>query len=234
MGIFGFYLDPLYVVIFFLTLIISLAAQLFISTQYKKWSKVPNGAHLTGREVGYAIVNRTSLGGGHEVSGGSSREQDRLGDLLRRGIITEEEYRAKSRTLSFESAADTRTNTSNIGFERVGGNLTDHYDPRSHTVRMSEGTADVQSVAAMAIVAHELGHAQQHENGSFLITMRNVLLPAVRISPRIAYVLIFLGLIFNLTGAFWLGIIFYAIMVLFAILMIFTPIQLRTFRAESW
>jgi hypothetical protein len=72
-------------------------------------------------------------------------------------------------------------------------------------------------VAAMAIVAHELGHAQQHENNSFLITMRNFLVPAVSLSPRIAYFLIIIGLIFNLAGAFWLGVIFYGLMVLFSI-----------------
>ena len=96
--------------------------------------------------------------------------------------------------------------------------MTDHYDPRSHTVRTSEGVAGKHSVAAMAIVAHELGHAQQHENGSLLIKMRNVLVPAVRVSPQIAYLLIIIGLIFNLTGAFTLGIVFYGLVVLFSVL----------------
>ena len=57
----------------------------------------------------------------------------------------------------------------------------------------------------MAILAHELGYAQQHENGWLLISMHNVLVPAVRFSPQIAYVLILVGLICNLTGAFILG-----------------------------
>lgn len=49
----------------------------------------------------------------------------------------------------------------------------------------------------MAILAHELGYAQQHENGWLLISMHNVLVPAVRFSPQIAYVLILVGLICN-------------------------------------
>lgn len=218
MFFFGLYIDPLYLVVFFLTLIISLAAQIFMSSQYKKWGNVPNGSQMTGREVGYTIVNRTSLGGGHPVSASDSRELQRLDELRQKGIITEEEFQAKKRQIKITRTDNAAVNTSNIGFERVGGQLTDYYDPRSNTVRMSDATADKKSVAAMAVVAHELGHAQQHENRSILISVRNVLVPAVRFSPTIAYMLIFIGLIFNATGLFWLGIIFYALVVLFAIL----------------
>ncbi len=68
MGFWGFYIDPLYLIVFFLTLFISMAAQVFISSQYRKWGSVRNGPNLTGREVGYAIVNRTSLGGGYPMA----------------------------------------------------------------------------------------------------------------------------------------------------------------------
>jgi Zn-dependent membrane protease YugP len=105
-----------------------------------------------------------------------------------------------------------------IRLERTTGAFTDHYDPRSHTVRMSESTAEVPSVAAMAVVAHELGHAQQHEENSLLIQMRNFLVPAVAISPQIAFGLIFIGLIFNMTGMLWLGILFFGLVVLFTVL----------------
>lgn len=215
---FGLYIDPLYLIIFFASLIISTGAQLYIRSQYGKWGNVENGSHLTGREVGYALVNRTSLGDGQASTSADTPEVQRLADLRRRGIITDEEFVAKKRQLSFSTTDDTRVNNSTITFEMVRGELTDHYDPRSHTVRMSQATAERSTVAAMAIVAHELGHAQQHENKSFLISLRNILLPAVSLSPRIAYLLIFIGLIFNLTGLFQLGIIFYALMVLFAIL----------------
>lgn len=105
-----------------------------------------------------------------------------------------------------------------IGLEMVGGQLTDHYDPTSHTVRMSEFVATQPSVASMAIVAHELGHAQQHEEKSILIQMRNVLIPAVRFSPQISYILIFAGLFLNFLGLFWLGIAFFGLTVLFSVL----------------
>ena len=219
MGFFGFYIDPTYLLIFFITLVISIAAQVFMSSTYKKWNQVRNGPDLSGTEAGYAIVNRTGLGGGRPVAVQpmETPELRKLAELRDQGLVTEEEFQAKKSSLNLPKASDTRINTSQIEFQRVGGNLTDHYDPRSHTVRLSDGVASRHSVAAMAIVAHELGHAQQHEHNSFLITMRNFLVPAVSLSPQIAYFLIIIGLIFNLAGAFWLGVIFYGLMVLFSI-----------------
>ena len=105
-----------------------------------------------------------------------------------------------------------------ISLERTAGAFTDHYDPRTHTVRLSDETSNTPSVAAMAVVAHELGHAQQHEENSVLIQMRNFLVPAVAISPQIAFGLIFLGFLLRATGLLWLGIIFFGLVVLFSIL----------------
>ena len=59
----GFYLDPTYLLILVITLVISGAAQLYVRSAYRKWGKVANGSGLSGVEVGYAIVNRTDLGG---------------------------------------------------------------------------------------------------------------------------------------------------------------------------
>ena len=202
MGFFGLYIDPTYLLIFFLTLAISIAAQVFMSSTYKKWNQVRNGPDLSGTEAGYAIVNRTGLGGGRPVAVQpmETPELRKLADLRDQGLVTEGEFQAKKATLKLPQASDTGINTSQIEFQHAAGNLTDHYDPRTNTVRLSDDVANRHSVAAMAIVAHELGHAQQHEHNSFLITMRNFLVPAVSLSPRIAYFLIIIGLIFNLAG----------------------------------
>ena len=220
MGFFGLYIDPTYLIIFFITLAISIAAQVFMSSTYKKWNQVRNGSDLSGTEAGYAIVNRTGLGGGRTVSVTTIETADlkKLGQLRDQGLVTEQEYQATRAQLDLPKVGDTGVNTSEIEFQHVSGNLTDHYDPRSNTVRLSDNVANRNSVAALAIVAHELGHAQQHEHNSFLITMRNFLVPAVSLSPRIAYFLIFIGLIFNFMGAFWLGIAFYGLMVVFSII----------------
>ncbi len=105
-----------------------------------------------------------------------------------------------------------------VGLEGVPGERTDHYDPRSHVVRISEDVATRPSVAAMAIVAHELGHAQQHQERSVLIQMRNFLVPAVQFSPQVAMLLILAGLFLRLTGLLWAGILFYGVVVVFMIL----------------
>ena len=107
---------------------------------------------------------------------------------------------------------------SGVRFEGTPAELSDHYDPSGHIVRMSEGIATKPSVASMAIVAHELGHAQQYEENSVFISMRSFLLPAMRFSPMASYGLIFMGLIFGLTGLAWLGVGFFAITVLFMLL----------------
>lgn len=111
-----------------------------------------------------------------------------------------------------------RTNVRVNGVEGVPGELTDHYDPRDHIVRLSQGNATVPSVAAMAITAHELGHAQQHQENSILITARNFLVPAVQFSPTIGYLMIIGGLFLGISGLFQLGILVFGIMVVFMIL----------------
>lgn len=105
-----------------------------------------------------------------------------------------------------------------VRLEGTPGELTDHFDPAQNVVRMSESVASRPSVASMAIVAHELGHAQQYQEKSILIAARSFLLPAVQISPTISYGLILAGLFFNALGLLQLGIIFFGITVLFMIL----------------
>ncbi len=121
-----------------------------------------------------------------------------------------------------------KTSLQAIPVERVPGNLTDHFDPASNVVRLSDGTAKTTSVAAMAVTAHELGHVQQYQEGSAMIKARNFLLPALRFSPTISYFALFMGFFFNMTGLIWVGIFFFALMVLFSVLTI--PVE---FNASS-
>ena len=111
-----------------------------------------------------------------------------------------------------------RTALMDIPLQVVPGNLTDHFDPRANVVRLSQGTATQPSVASMAIAAHELGHVQQYQTGSALIKARNFLVPAVQFSPTLSYIAIFAGLLLNIAGLVWVGILFFSLMVLFTIL----------------
>ena len=112
-----------------------------------------------------------------------------------------------------------------IPLQRTPGVMSDHYDPRANVVRLSDPVAKQPSVAAMAVTAHELGHVQQYQTGSALIGMRGFLLPALQFSPTLSYLSIMLGLIFNMTGLLWVGIFFFALMVLFSILTL--PVEIN-------
>ena len=121
-----------------------------------------------------------------------------------------------------------RTSLQPIRVERTSGALTDHFDPGANVVRLSDDVATKPSVAAMAVTAHELGHVQQYQTGSPLIKMRGILLPALQFSPTISYLAILFGLIFNATNLLWIGIFFFALMVLFSILTL--PVEINASR----
>lgn len=92
----------------------------------------------------------------------------------------------------------------------IGGNLTDHYDPRNKTLNLSQGVANVPSVAAIAIAAHELGHAMQDAEGYAPLKLRSVLVPMVNIGSNLGWVLIMAGLFLRFTELAWLGILVFA------------------------
>jgi Zn-dependent membrane protease YugP len=121
-----------------------------------------------------------------------------------------------------------RTSLQPIRVERIKGTMTDHFDPGANVVRLSDPVATKPSVASMAVTAHELGHVQQYQTGSGLIKVRGFLLPALQFSPTVSYIAILLGLWFNMTGMLWVGIFFFALMVLFSLLTL--PIELDASR----
>src|SRR5512146_3273039 len=72
-------------------------------------------------------------------------------------------------------------NLSHVGIESTSGSLTDHYDPRSQTMRLSQDVAHSNSVAALAVVAHEIGHAVQDAQGYTPMKFRTAIVPGVQI-----------------------------------------------------
>ena len=76
----------------------------------------------------------------------------------------------------------------------IGGNLTDHYNPQDKTLYLSPGVANAPSVAAVAIAAHELGHALQDAEGYLPMRVRGVLVPMVSIGSNLGWILILVGL----------------------------------------
>jgi len=104
-----------------------------------------------------------------------------------------------------------------VQIQGVRGNLTDHYDPRNKTLNLSQGVANVPSVAAVAIAAHELGHAMQDAEGYIPLRFRAAIVPAVNIGSYLGWIMIFAGLILNLTNLAWLGVIVFSGGALFAL-----------------
>ena len=100
-----------------------------------------------------------------------------------------------------------------VRVEHVSGNLTDHYDPRSKVLRLSDATYGSASVAAVGVAAHECGHAIQHATGYAPLAFRSALVPVANFGSTIAWPLILIGLLFNSQSSILflnLGICFFA------------------------
>jgi Zn-dependent membrane protease YugP len=82
-----------------------------------------------------------------------------------------------------------------VSIEHIPGNLTDHYDPRGKVMRLSEGSTAVPSVAALAIVAHELGHAAQDKQGYLWLRLRSGIVGIANIGSQLGSILFFVGII---------------------------------------
>ncbi len=104
-----------------------------------------------------------------------------------------------------------------IDVEMVGGDLTDHYDPTSKTLRLSEGVYSSPSVSSMGIVAHEVGHAVQDQVGYVPLRLRAAIVPAVNLGSTLGYILFFAGIVIGFSGLVWLGIAFFSLGVVFAL-----------------
>ena len=108
-----------------------------------------------------------------------------------------------------------------VTIELIRGNLTDHYDPRTRVLRLSQGVYSIDSVAAVSVACHEAGHAIQHAVGYGPLKVRNSIVPAVNVASRLSWILILAGLIMvaaeNYIGdmLFNIGVIFFLAVILF-------------------
>jgi Zn-dependent membrane protease YugP len=104
-----------------------------------------------------------------------------------------------------------------VQVQGTAGQLSDHYDPRNKTLFLSEGVAHSPSVAAVAISAHELGHALQDAEDYFPMRVRSMLVPAVNIGSNLGWILIMIGLVLRMTEVAWIGVAVFAAGALFAL-----------------
>jgi len=91
---------------------------------------------------------------------------------------------------------------SGVRIERVSGNLTDHYDPKTNVIRLSDSVYDATSVAAIGVAAHEAGHAVQYAESYGPIKLRSAIIPITNFGSKLAMPLILLGLLLTFMGNF--------------------------------
>lgn len=115
-----------------------------------------------------------------------------------------------------------------VSIGRVSGSLTDHYNPASETLNLSEGVYGSSSVAALGIAAHEAGHAMQKRDGYLPLQLRTAIVPAVNICSSLSTPLFFLGLIFAWQPLTTLGILLFAASTVFALVTL--PVEFNASR----
>ncbi len=104
-----------------------------------------------------------------------------------------------------------------VGVEETRGHLTDHYDPRVKTVRLSSENYHGHSVAAAAIAAHEVGHAIQDDQDYAFLRFRHALVPVANLGSNLSWILIMVGIFAQISGLLLLGIVFMAAAVVFQV-----------------
>lgn len=103
----------------------------------------------------------------------------------------------------------------NVRVEHISGKLSDHFDPRSNVIRLSDGVYSGTSVAALGVAAHETGHAIQHAKGYMPIKLRNAIMPVASLGSNLAVPLAIFGLIFSMPVLIDAGIILFTAVVAF-------------------
>ena len=115
-----------------------------------------------------------------------------------------------------------------IRIERISGNLTDHFDPKAGVIRLSDATYDDTSVAAVGVAAHEAGHAVQHAVGYAPIKIRNSIIPVVNIGNALSMPLFLIGLLLNMLGLAYLGVILFSLTLVFQVVTL--PVEFNASR----
>ncbi len=117
---------------------------------------------------------------------------------------------------------------SGVKIERTAGNLTDHYDPRTNVIRLSESVYDSRSVAAVGVAAHEAGHAVQYAHKYLPIKIRAAIIPATQLGSRLSWPLLLFGLLFNAPIFVTAGIVLFGLVVLFQLVTL--PVEFNASR----
>lgn len=115
-----------------------------------------------------------------------------------------------------------------VRIERVPGNLTDHYSPKDKVLRLSNTVYGSPSVAAIGVAAHECGHAIQHQEHYAPLVLRNMAVPIANFGGKLAWPVVFLGLILGYANLAMVGVILFSFVVVFQLLTL--PVEFNASR----
>lgn len=104
-----------------------------------------------------------------------------------------------------------------VSISQISGSLTDHYDPRSYTLRLSDDVYGASSIAAIGVAAHECGHAMQQHDGYTPLKLRSALVPVVNIGSNLYFPIFLLGLVFSWEPLIYVGIACFALTLVFSL-----------------
>lgn len=172
-----YYIDPLYLM-FFLVLILSVSAQIMVSSRFKKYSQQYSARGITSDMSTMAILNA-------------------------KGIY-------------------------DVPIQQVQGNLTDHYDPRNKVLRLSTSVYGSSSIAALAVAAHEAGHAIQHHENYLPLRIRNFIAPIASFASKMALPIFLIGMILGYTKIASAGVIIFGLVFLFYLITL--PVEFNASR----
>lgn len=121
----------------------------------------------------------------------------------------------------------------NVKVEPTQGFLSDHYDPASHTLRLSSDVYRSNSIAAAGVAAHEAGHALQQQDSYLPMAIRSAIVPTVQIGSWLGPIIFILGFLLNFPQLAWIGVILFGATALFAIVTL--PVEFNASnRAKAW
>jgi len=140
------------------------------------------------------------------------------------------QQRTRNGTTGAEAAREVlrHSGVQNVQIERVKGNLTDHFDPRTNVIHLSEDVYDSPSVAAAGIAAHEAGHAVQYGKAYAPIKLRAAIIPVTNIGSKLAIPLVLLGMVLEMTGLINIGILLFGLVVVFQLVTL--PVEFNASR----
>jgi len=159
--------DPGYMLIAGIGFLLSFAASSWVKASVKKWSQVPIGRGMTGRDIAQLILDSQGI--------------------------------------------------RDVQIEQVPGFLSDHYDPSTRTLRLSPENYSGQSIAAAGIAAHEVGHAVQHADGYWPMTLRQKMVPVANIGTNLGMGMVMVGMFIQAASVAKLGVILFGGFVLFTL-----------------